>query len=468
MDLRAVIQSHHDLAAIINLLRGAGGRCYLVGGCVRDALLGQASANFDLEVFGLSSQQIIDLCRPHYAIDLVGKSYGILKIRQLDIDIGVPRREVKTGNTHVDFQVHEAPDLPVEEAIRRRDFTINSIYYDLENDSYIDPFHGRRDLEQKVLRHTSERFVEDPLRVLRGMQFCARFDLTPSPETVALCQTLSPEYLSAERIYQEFVKLLLQGEVISKGLSFLKATGWSQFFPELHAMIGLKQDPVRHPEGDAYQHICNVLDAFAHCRMHNRNDDLTLGFALLCHDFGKATTTFQDEKGTHAYWHEIIGILPAKNFMERLGVPKEIMIQALTLVQYHMEPRRFFKRNASDADLRRLAYNVRRLDLLALVGYCDCYGRVDHNEAIRDWLYSRAKELGILKAPPKAIVQGRHLVSIGIAPNKSYSRILMKAYFAQLNGDFDTLEDGLAYVRKLSLAQPTQTDPETERSSISV
>lgn len=463
MDLRAVIQNHRDLAAIIDRLRTAGGCCYLVGGCVRDALLNRTSANFDLEVFGLSSQEIIDLFRPDYDIDLVGKSYGILKVRQFDIDIGVPRREIKTGNAHTDFQVQEDPDLPIEEAIRRRDFTINAIYYDIANDTYLDPFHGQKDLIEKTLRHTSDRFVEDPLRVLRGMQFCARFHLTPAPETVALCQTLSPEYLSTERIYQEFVKLLLQGEVISKGLQFLKATGWTQFFPEVHAMIGLQQDPIRHPEGDAFQHICHVLDAFARCRTPHRDDNLVLGFALLCHDFGKATTTFQDEKGTHAYWHEIIGILPAKNFMERLGVPKEIMIQALTLVQYHMEPRRFFKRNASDADLRRLAYNVRRLDLLALVGYCDCYGRVDNNDEICDWLRTRATELGILKAPPKAIVQGRHLVEIGLKPNKSFSRILMKAYFAQLNGDFDTLEGGLAYVRKLSLT-PLPAEP----SSLSV
>ena len=190
------------------------------------------------------------------------------------------------------------------------------------------------------------------------------------------------------------------------------------------------------------------MDAFATRRTGNFEDDLTVGFALLCHDFGKATTTFRDTRGIHSYWHEIAGILPAKNFMERLGVPKRITLQALTLVQYHMEPRRYFKRSASDADFRRLAYNVRRLDLLVLVGYCDCSGRINNNEEIFDWISKRAQELGVYKSPPKAIIQGRHLISIGLHPDKGFSKILLNTYYAQLNGDFEDVDGGLRYVRK--------------------
>jgi tRNA nucleotidyltransferase (CCA-adding enzyme) len=448
MDLLSAIENHRDLAQITRLLHAHGGHCYLVGGSVRDHFLGIPSHNFDLEIFNLSSAAIIDILKPHYKIDCVGKSYGILKIRGLNVDIGVPRKEQRQGPLHTDFAVQEDPFLPLEEAIRRRDFTINAIYFDLKNRQIVDPFSGLSDIENRVLRHTSERFSEDPLRVLRGMQFCARFALTPTPQTVAHCRSLSPKFLSRERIAQEFTKLLLQGTRPSAGLHFLKDAEWTQFFPELHRLIGVEQDPMRHPEGDVFEHTCCVLDTFAQHKTGIFEDDLTVAFALLCHDFGKPTTTFKDSRGIHSYWHEIAGILPAEKFMEGLCIPKNIMLQALTLIQYHIEPRRLFKRRASDADLRRLSYNVRRLDLLALLSYCDCAGRVDNNGEIRAWILDRAQALGILKAPPKAIIQGRHLIELGVKPNKDFSKTLLKFYFAQLNGDFSTLEEGLNAVRK--------------------
>jgi tRNA nucleotidyltransferase (CCA-adding enzyme) len=462
MKLFSVIENHHGLRTIVDLLHENGGHCYLVGGCVRDHFLGLRSQNFDLEVFGLPSQRIIEILKPIHEIDMVGKSYGILKIRSFDIDIGVPRRERKIGPLHTDFAVQEDPFLPLEQAIERRDFTINSIYFDIKNQRIIDPFHGIEDLRRKILRHTSERFSEDPLRVLRGMQFCARFQLTPTNETIQLCETLSPQSLSPERIYQEFVKLFTQGKWLSLGLNFLKQTDWLKFFPEIHHLVGVEQDRLRHPEGDVFNHTCCTLDAFAKNRTGIFEDDLTLGFTLLCHDFGKPATTAKNSKGIHSYWHEIAGILPAKNFMERLRVPKHIILQALTLVQYHMELRRFFKNKASDGDFRRLSYNVRRLDLLIRVGYCDCFGRVKQNNEIHAWAIERAKALGILHAPPKAIIQGRHLTALGLTPGKHFSKILLKIYFAQLNGDFATDEDGLLYAQKLMLMDknltPTQPD----------
>ncbi|MDR3317583.1 MAG: polynucleotide adenylyltransferase [Puniceicoccales bacterium] len=449
MGLVSLVENNRNLSTIIHLLHEYGGHCYLVGGCVRDHFLNISSKNFDLEVFHLPSSTIIDLLKPHYEVDQVGKSYGILKIRGLDIDIGVPRRERKTGPLHSDFDVQEDPYLPLEDAIRRRDFTINAIYFDLKNQQIIDPFSGIADLNNRILRHTSERFAEDPLRVLRGMQLCARFTLTPDPKTVDYCKTLSAQYLSAERMGQEFTKLLLQSVEPSAGLHFLKDTGWTKFFPEIHNLIDVEQDPTRHPEGDVFEHTGKVLDMFAQNRTGIMEDDLTVSFALLCHDFGKPNTTFRDSQGIHSYWHEIAGILPAQNFMERLRVPKHIVLQALTLIQYHIEPRRLFKRQASDADFRRLSYNVGRLDLLALVGYCDCAGRIDNNEEICDWILERARRLDILKAPPKAIIQGRHLIELGMEPDKDFSKILLSTYFAQLNGDFTTLEEGIEFVRRV-------------------
>jgi tRNA nucleotidyltransferase (CCA-adding enzyme) len=428
--------------------------------------LGIRSYNFDLEVFGLTSEKIIEILTPRYGIDRVGKSFGILKIRNANIDIGVPRQEQKIGQRHTDFAVQEDPFLPLEQAIKRRDFTINSIYFDIKNQQIIDPFHGTEDLQRKILRHTSERFSEDPLRVLRGMQFCARFQLTPAPETVELCKTLSLGALSAERIYQEFVKLLIQSRQPSLGLQFLLQTDWLKFFPEIYRLVGVEQDPLRHPEGDVFVHTCCALDAFAKNKTRKFTDNLVLGFALLCHDFGKPATTVKDAKGIHSYWHEIAGILPARNFMEQLRVPKHIVLQVLTLVQYHMEPRRFFKRKASDRELRRLSYNVKRLDLLILMGYCDCFGRVKHCKEIHDWAIERARELGILYAPPKAIIHGRHLIELGLPPFKGFSKILLKTYFAQLNDKFSTVEEGLLYVKNFIFAEKNDASLQADSSAV--
>ncbi|MDR1590946.1 MAG: polynucleotide adenylyltransferase [Puniceicoccales bacterium] len=462
MKLLSVIESHRDLRIITDSLHKNGGHCYLVGGCVRDHLLGLKSYNFDLEVFGLTSEKIIGILTSSYEIDRVGKSYGILKIRNANIDIGVPRQEQKIGQRHTDFAIQEDPFLPIEQAIKRRDFTLNSIYFDIKNQQIIDPFHGIEDLQRKILRHTSEHFSEDPLRVLRGMQFCARFQLLPAPETTELCKTLSINTLSPERIYQEFVKLLTQGTQPSLGLKFLQQTDWLKFFPEINRLVGVEQNPLRHPEGDVFVHTCCTLDAFAENRTRKFMDDLVLGFALLCHDFGKPATTVKDSKGIHSYWHEIAGILPARNFMEQLRVPKHIVLQVLTLVQYHMEPRRFFKRKASDKELRRLSYNVKRLDLLFLLGYCDCFGRVKHNREIHDWAIDHAKALGILYAPPKAIIQGRHLVELGLRPSKDFSKILLKTYFAQLNDKFSTVGEGLLYVKKLISGERNETSQQVD------
>lgn len=448
MSLSSVIENHHALREILDTLHASGGHCYLVGGSVRDFLLGKFPSDLDIEVFGLPSQKIIHVLDSKFPVDFVGKSYGIIKIRNTNIDIGVPRKEKKIGPLHRDFYVEEDPNLPVQEAIKRRDFTINSIYYDTLNHTFVDPFHGQQDLENRVLRHTSEQFQEDPLRVLRGMQFCARFLLTPAPETVKLCQQLSPENLSAERIYQEFVKLLQKGEKPSLGLNFLKESHWIPYFPELNSLVGLQQDPRRHPEGDVFTHVGCVLDCFAKNRTGNPKDDLIVGFTLMCHDFGKSSTTFRDAKGIHSYWHEVTGIIPARQFLERMRVPKEIVQQVLVLTQHHMEPRRYFRRQANDSEFRKLSYRVGRLDLLALIGYCDCDGRVSNNDEIRDWMLNRIQSLGIEKAPPKALIQGRDLLPLGLSPNKDFSKILMKIYQAQLDGEFSTHEEGVEYVRR--------------------
>ena len=203
-------------------VRAAGGRALMVGGSVRDLLCGRHVKDVDIEVFGLAPDDLKRILGEAYELDLVGISFGVLKIKHLDIDISLPRRESKRGLGHKGFDIASDPFLPIPEAASRRDFTVNAIYYDPLAEELIDPHGGARDLADGVLRHVSEKFREDPLRVLRGMQFVARFGLDPAPETIAICRTVTPEGLPPERLFEEWAKLLVKGVQIGRGLAFLR------------------------------------------------------------------------------------------------------------------------------------------------------------------------------------------------------------------------------------------------------
>ena len=164
---------------VARLVKKAGGRALLVGGCVRDSLLGADTEikDYDLEVYGLESEKLESVLSARFKLDLVGRSFGVIKLHHYDIDIALPRRETKLGAGHRAFGIDSDPFMPIEDAAARRDFTINAIYRDPLTDEIVDPYGGRRDLEERILRHVSPHFAEDPLRVLRGMQFVARFCL---------------------------------------------------------------------------------------------------------------------------------------------------------------------------------------------------------------------------------------------------------------------------------------------------
>ena len=249
-----------EVKVVAELVKRAGGRALLVGGCVRDELLGGTPKDFDIECFGISATDLQAALGERFELDLVGISFGVIKLKHLEIDVAMPRRETKLGLGHRAFEMEYDPTLTIEEASARRDFTVNAIYKDPLTDEILDPWNGRGDLEKRILRHVSPHFVEDPLRVLRGMQFVARFNLTPAQETIEVCRGMTPEGLAPERLFGEWEKLLVQGVKISKGLNFLKDVGWVKYYPELERLIGCKQDPEWHPEGDVWNHtLCFLM-----------------------------------------------------------------------------------------------------------------------------------------------------------------------------------------------------------------
>ena len=448
----AVNQAVADIAARV---RAAGGRAWKVGGCVRDAVLGLGEVkDIDLEVFGLLPDQLEALLAEKYRFDPCGISFGILKLQHLDIDVAIPRRESKRGEGHRGFSVSSDPFLSVREAASRRDFTINAIYEDPLTGEREDPFGGIPDLKGRVLRHVSEKFGEDPLRVLRGMQFVARFNLTPAPETIAVCRQMTMEGLARERLFEEWAKMLEKGVAMSAALDFLRATGWLSYFPELGRLVGCPQDPKWHPEGDVWEHTKRCLDAFARHRIGDKFEDVLVGFAVVCHDFGKPDTTYKDR--VTGRWrspgHDEAGATPTRQFLERLTNEERLLKEIPPLVACHMAPFSLWRGHAGDAAVRRLANRVGRIDRLVRVSEADDEGRIllseDPNRGLeRKWLLEMAERLQLASSRPQPIFLGRHLMALGYRPSPQFKKWLNAVFEAQLDGRFTNLAGAENYFK---------------------
>jgi len=437
---------------IAKVLRDLGGRVLLVGGCVRDSLLNIPSKDIDMEVYGLDAGVVESALAAKYRLDTVGRAFGVFILKGLNIDLALPRRESGVGPKHTDFEVQGDPSMSPRDAASRRDFTINAISYDPLTGEQIDPYSGATDLKSRRLRHISEAFSEDPLRVLRGMQFVARFGLSAAPETIDLCRALSPRYLPMERLWEEWKKLILKGKEISLGLNFLKSCHWLKYFPELKALDGCQQDPKWHPEGDVWTHTLHCLDAYATQRTGEQWEDLVVGFAVLCHDMGKPETTYTDEDGRiRSPRHDVRGVPVATHFLERITRQKKIFEEVLPLVEQHMRPLSLYRDGAGDSAIRRLAARVKRIDRLIRVARADNSGRppIVPNFPEGRWLLDKTEQMRIQDSAPKPIIQGRHLIDLGVNPGPNFGKILDQAYDAQLKGEFGSEDHGYKYLRKI-------------------
>ena len=437
--------------------RDAGGRALIVGGWVRDQLLGlPESSNVDLEVFGVPGDRLRVLLETFGRVEAVGESFQVYKIG--DLDVSLPRRDSKAGRGHRGFVVTGDPDMSIAEAARRRDFTINAISFDPLTREYFDPFDGRRDLEQRLLRVVDpETFGDDSLRVLRGVQFAARFALTLEENTAAICRHTPLDDLPAERVWGEFEKLLFAPKP-SVGFTIAMDLGViAKLFPELQALSGCPQEPEWHPEGDVWVHNLQVID-----RARTRIDDLdrpqqiAIMLGAVCHDLGKpATTKFMDGR-IRSLDHEEQGVAPASVFLDRLNVNAidgyDVRKQVLGITAQHLKPGSWFKvrDEVGDGAFRRLAHKV-DLELLARVARSDCEGRQPGNFdcTAMDWFLERARALGVQHRPPEPILLGRHLLALGLKPGPRVGEILKAVYEQQMDGKVTNLEDAVAAATRL-------------------
>ncbi len=434
-------------------------RAYLVGGCVRDALAGlPPGKDFDVEVFGVDYEQLLAGLARWGRADLVGRSFGVVKLTTnhgLNFDFTLPRKDSKVAPGHKGFEVAFDPDISLREAAARRDFTINSLLYDPRAREVLDFFGGQADWKARILRHTSAAFHEDPLRVLRGMQFAGRFELRAAPETVEMARSMKRSYaeLAVERVREEWFKWAQRSRLPSAGLRFLMETEWIDHYPEIKALIGTEQEPEWHPEGDVFTHTCHCCDALARLPQWIEGDAesrIVYMLAVLAHDFGKPATTHRALKDGRerivSPGHESAGVEPARIYLERIGAPLAMVQRVIPLVQNHL----FHLESISDRAVRRLAKRLApdSIEGLCLVMTADSMGRPPRPPEVPEnvkTLLARAHELEVRQKPPAPILLGRHLLPLGVPPSPRLGEILDKAYEAQLEGVFGDLESAMRW-----------------------
>jgi tRNA nucleotidyltransferase (CCA-adding enzyme) len=441
------------LIAILEDIVAAGGRPYEVGGCVRDRLVGAACKDIDIEVFQMKPEILTAILSKFGKVDCVGVSFGVIKLNTSDgmeYDFTLPRRESKSGSGHRGFIVEVDHSMTIEEAAARRDFTINAIYRCPLTYQLHDPFYGARHLSDKLLHATSDRFGEDPLRVLRGMQFAARFGLSATEQTIQMSKGLLPESkdLARDRIWHEWEKWALRGTHPSFGLTFLRETNWLSLYPEVEAIVGVQQDPQWHPEGDVWTHTLHVCDAAAKVAEREQlagEDRIVVLLAALCHDLGKATHTHFENGRWHAYGHEVGGVEPTKAFLERIGCPIAIQDLIVPLVADHLI---YSVAKVTPRLVRRLAYRLGEASVKHLVHLieADVSGRPPLPPRLPDnakQILEMASVMKIDRNAPRPIMLGRHLIELGYAPSPWFGGILKHCFEAQLDGVFENEKDGL-------------------------
>jgi tRNA nucleotidyltransferase (CCA-adding enzyme) len=451
-----------SLAIVVKAIADAKGTPIAVGGCVRDHLLGLKSKDIDIEVYGMALPALEAVLQKLGSVHAVGRSFGVLKVT-IDgetFDVSLPRLENKVGQGHKGFVVDTAQELSFKEASARRDFTINAMGINLLTQELLDEHGGLKDLQAKTLRHVSPAFSEDPLRVLRGCQFAARFEYTLHDDTIALCRHLKDELrtLPKERIVEEMRKLVM-GVKPSLGLEALKQTGAWELFPELVALDGCLQEHEWHPEGDVWVHTKMVVDAAAHIvRREKLSDDdaVLIVLGALCHDLGKPPTTVVEDGRWRSKGHESAGEPPTRSFLARAGFPESLIDEIVPLVREHLKPHQLHRvrDEISMSTIRRLASRV-SIRKLCLVAEADFLGRttpeaIAGHDPATAWLMDVAKTLDVAFNKPEPILMGRHLMDRGMKPGKEMGELLKEAFEAQLDGAFADLDGAMIWLDKRS------------------
>ena len=430
-----------------------GGRTFFVGGLVRDRLLGRENKDIDIEVHGITPDELWQLLSELGTVTSMGLSFGVLGLSHYDIDIAMPRREHATGRGHRDFAVFVDPFLGPEKAALRRDFTMNALMEDVLTGEVLDFFGGRKDMEQGVIRHVNDQtFAEDPLRVLRAAQFAARFGYRIADETVALSRTMDLKALPKERIYGELEKALMKAPQPSVFFRELQRMDqMDDWFAPLQVLTMIPQDPAHHPEKDVWTHTMMVLDEAAKLRGKAKEPDAFL-LSALAHDMGKALVTERGQDGRiHAYGHETAGAETAEQWLRKLCSAKRLISYVTNMTLMHMRPNQCWRDRSSKKVTNRMFDNSICPEDLLLLARADHFGRIspDPYDEAEAFLQDRLKYYRETMAKP--FVRGRDLVEAGYEPGPDFKEALMLAHKLRLAGvrKDQMLQETIAYLKQL-------------------
>lgn len=452
-----------DLLIHLKPLTDAGAILYEVGGPVRDRLLGLSPKDHDVLCRGLAMEKIVNILKPYGKVAAVGKSFGVIKYSPhrnpcMEIDIALPRREISTGTGHRDFDVDFDPTLSVEEDLHRRDFTVNAMAISFADGRLIDPFGGEADLKERILRQVFEHtFEEDPLRLLRAVQFAARFNLTIEQTTLEAMKKHASliETVSGERISMELCKLM-RAHKPSSGFMIMNETGiLKKVIPELSALKGIEQD--KQPGDDVFMHTMRVLDATRSDREIEHRGDISLMFAALFHDIGKSGTSMYHapSKRIVFFGHQLASKRLARRIMKRLklagtGVNED---EVLKLIEHHM-----FETKASFTEraIRRFIAKVGKDLIFKLMDLRLADNRGGkHPTGIKGVMRLKSKITGELsKKPPfgpkDLAINGNDLIEMGLPEGPLIGQILKSLVELALDEpSLNTKEDLIAKVKEL-------------------
>jgi tRNA nucleotidyltransferase (CCA-adding enzyme) len=451
-----------------------GRNAYAVGGYVRDLVMGRPSAEVDILVAGFPLDEVIRRLAPHGKVDLVGRSFGIIKftVRKKTYDIALPRSDSAADlsvRRHQDIRVAADPDLPIEKDLERRDFRSNSLALRLADGLLIDPFGGREDIRAKRIRLTNERaFPEDPLRVLRVARFSSVLGFSVDPEIYPIAKEIDLSRLSVERVNEELFKILLLSDRPSVGLEELFKLGvLKPLFPELYRLTLSIQDSIFHPEKDDFGHHsvwhhtrltvdqAKALAAFAGLGQEKM---LCLLLAALYHDVGKpATAHWEYKRGRMAITnngHDRASERIVKKVLARFrifswnGLNLRKMVPLLIRSHHRLSELWLNRKNVTKKAFNRLAAETQgEIELLVYLDAADRTGRKERLVKSLDrqgkWLLRRFDELDVTRETIRPLILGRDLIALGVEPGPAMGKMLKRLYGMQLDNAFETKAQGI-------------------------
>lgn len=458
-------------------------RAFLVGGFVRDGLLGRFTLDVDVEVHGVEAERLEALLVGLFGARLhtVGRSFGVFKVRADDgheLDVSIPRSDSKTGPGHKGFVVTGNPFLGLDEASRRRDFTVNTLAFDPLDGRVYDPWNGVADLGDRVLRAVDPGlFGDDPLRVWRGVQFVGRLSLSVAPSTFELMRAIvargALSELPRERVTEELRKLLVDGERPSASLELARSLGILRAeFPELEAMADCPQEEEWHPEGDVWVHTKMVVDRAVEVARRpewefGEAERLHVALGALLHDVGKPLATTRAMRNgivrIVSPGHENAGEVPTRAVLSRLTFGEEAERAVLAIVKWHALPYHLH-RSVEKGEMEERAYAnaVRKLvkrihpvpwRVLLAATEADFRGRtmpdVDGPYTAGERFTRTVLENAYDAEPVRPLVLGRDALALGVPPGPEVGRLVAAVEEARDRGEIGTREEGLALLERL-------------------